>query len=574
MKKHKLLLCNDSVDPDPELLVWEKWIKIRKEETDHLAYKTGRTTGELAMNLCEKVREKKEEKVVLEHAQVSKKVGVRGTLWVQPERLKQKCYCQPVYEVQRTAVEMGRPKIIQHVGVPKHIQETEKGIAGSQRKTFKKLDLEYVNYKKKREKDLEESIKKIDPHRSTLNELIVIGKKPKPPLVKLSPAPSITFKSNEENTEEALCAVYAVKINDTILFKHSLHQTVDHLENMKADCGKDNCTSWSYYFNCPVSRVGRSELRLQNLGTVTLRYCWKKITRVNADESSTQVFFFNKNENVICPGQSQNVYFTFLSTTPGTYEENWQLVFANICFFDSLENKLTVNLYADSVENLAKIKKKSQKLENLIYANVLTNIARDLLSEIVIKATSVEPQIYPYEKMFLEADIFVMKNPVCFYHQSEVMKLKDMYTEMVPKELWELSFSTWRTAMMSKSFDERMKYYDCLKHSHRECLKPWYEENDVANDKLKAVNQILGQLADKYDKEYQIIEMYNDIRRESRGSTSSQREKLFQCSNISVARNIFYLRVYEHLGTALELCAGVLSSLDLDRWIQFDFCRT
>lgn len=164
-KEYKFVLCQDSVDPDPELLAWEKWIKIRKEETEHLAHKTGRAPGELTMNLCEKVREKKEEKIVLENAQIVKKVGVRGALWDRPDRLKQTCDCKPVYEAQRTKVELGRPAVIQHVGIPRHIQKMELGISGSQRKTFMKLDSEYMSYKKKREKDLEETINIIDPYR-------------------------------------------------------------------------------------------------------------------------------------------------------------------------------------------------------------------------------------------------------------------------------------------------------------------------------------------------------------------------------------------------------------------------
>ncbi|XP_039749907.1 MYCBP-associated protein-like [Pararge aegeria] len=573
-KKYRSILCQDSVEPDHELLVWEKWIKIRKDETGHLAYKTGRTTGELAMNLCEKVREKKEEKIVLENAQIKQKVGVRGALWDQPDRLKQQFFGQPVYELQRTRVELGNPKIIQHIGVPKHIQETEKGILGSQRKLFTKLDAEYESYKKKREKDLTKIIKKIDPYRSDLQELIVIGSKPKPPPKELPPLPNIIL-SSDEISEEVLCTVYAVRINDTILFKEIPHQTLKHLEKLKNDYGRDKCNSWSYYFNCPVSRVGRSTLFLQNLGTVSLRYCWKKITRANADDSPTQVFFFNKNENVICPGQSQEVYFTFMSNTPGTYEESWELVFLNICFFDSLENQLILNFYADSVENLAKIKKKTAKLENLIYANVLINIARDLLAEIILKATSIEPQIYPYDKIILEADIFVMKNPACFYHQTEVMKMKDMYTEMIPGELWDLSINSWRTAMMNKEFNERMKYYEYLRLAHRECLKPWYENRDLLTEKYIAVNQILGRLADKLDEEYcRITEMYFDIDLEPTVSSTSQREKLLFYSSSSIVHHILYLRTHEYLGIATELCAGVLSSLDLNRWVKFDFCKT
>ncbi|CAK1546234.1 unnamed protein product [Leptosia nina] len=154
------------VYPDRELLTWEKWIEIRAEETQHLAQKTNRPPADLAMNLLEKLREDKERKIVLEHAQIEKKPTVRGCLWEQPQRLKQSCYCKPVYEVQRTRSEQGRPRVIQHIGVPKIIQETEKGLSGSpERNPCDSLNHEYTKYREKREKDLKDKIEKIDPHR-------------------------------------------------------------------------------------------------------------------------------------------------------------------------------------------------------------------------------------------------------------------------------------------------------------------------------------------------------------------------------------------------------------------------
>lgn len=163
--ENRTVICKDDIDPDPELLTWEKWIQIRKDETQHLASKTERTQAELAMNLLENVRKDKEMKIVLEHAKIEKKVGVRKTTWEQPPRLKQKCYLDPVYELQRTRAELGRPRIVEHIGVPRYIQENEKGIKGVQRKQFTKLDSHYNNYKEKKEKELEANIKKIDPFR-------------------------------------------------------------------------------------------------------------------------------------------------------------------------------------------------------------------------------------------------------------------------------------------------------------------------------------------------------------------------------------------------------------------------
>lgn len=153
-------------DPDRELIVWEKWITIRKEEAMKLAKQTKRSPADLVINLLQEVRENKERKTVLEDAKIEEKVGVRDTLWDQPHRLKQRCYCDPVYEVHRTPAEMGQPPVIEHIGVPLEIQKTEMGVIGYHERprcTF--LDFDYHNYRIKREEELQEKITKIDPFR-------------------------------------------------------------------------------------------------------------------------------------------------------------------------------------------------------------------------------------------------------------------------------------------------------------------------------------------------------------------------------------------------------------------------
>lgn len=157
---------NLPVSPDRELLVWEKWIQIRQEETTGLGKKLQREPVDLLMNQLDKVREIKEQKIVLEHAQVPRKYGVRGSLWDRPPRLKQRCYCQPVYELHRTPAELGHPGVIEHIGVPTYVLKTEMGMAGdAQRLPFVQLNADYNKYKKKRELELDENIKKIDPFR-------------------------------------------------------------------------------------------------------------------------------------------------------------------------------------------------------------------------------------------------------------------------------------------------------------------------------------------------------------------------------------------------------------------------
>lgn len=154
------------VEPDNELLLWEKWITIRKSETTRLGLAVNKPPVDLTMNLLENVREEKEWKTVLEHAQLDKKPNVRGTLWEQPLRLTQWSYTDPVYEVHRTLAEMGKPPVIEHVSVPAHIQVTEKCLIGVPcRHICEDMNKGFLKYRHKREKELREKIKKIDPFR-------------------------------------------------------------------------------------------------------------------------------------------------------------------------------------------------------------------------------------------------------------------------------------------------------------------------------------------------------------------------------------------------------------------------
>lgn len=41
-----------------------------------------------------------------------------------------------------------------------------------------------------------------------------------------------------------------------------------------------------------------------------------------------------------------------------------------------------------------------------------------------------------------------------------------------------------------------------------------------------------------------------------------------------VVLGVFYLHMYVHLATTVEMCAGVLSSLDLNRRVDLNMCST
>lgn len=405
--------------------------------------------------------------------------------------------------------------------------------------------------------------------------MVVIGKRPQTPPPKIPPLPPVIITESPDFPGDPLSGVYALRVNNTIIYKKNIGQSVPHITKMQQESWHESCHTWTYYFNTPVRKMARSKLFLQNMGTVSLRYCWKRIKRpvpFIPEDAYEQKFFFCKNEDVLSPGQRQEKYFTFISDRPGIYNETWELAIVNINMFDSVTDKLLVDLVGDSVEKVKKITRKIEKLQTRIDKKAAKAMIQHWLRDIIIDVTTVKVEQYPYKNFLLEAELFTIKNPVCFYHQSEVQKLKEAYNEMTERK-WDLSIGTWREAMMSKEFDERMTYFDILKTSHNKVLlKPLFEGDELLKEKYRIVNLLMGILLEKFYDEHMQTAEYNGS---SSVTSTTEFVSPFPDTELTpyTVMNIFYVRMYEHMTVFIETIAGVLSSLDLNRWIDFDFCN-
>ncbi|XP_011556424.3 MYCBP-associated protein [Plutella xylostella] len=566
--------CNpDDIEPDRGLITWEKWVKDRQRRTKELGEGTGRPPADLVMNLGENLRGDKERKEVLQNAQVPRKLGTcRGSLWEPPARLTQHCYCEPVYQAHRTKAEIGRPPVIEHIGVPRAIMVEEKGVTGTpERKLCEKLDEGYKRYRNIREEKFKSQIKKIDPFRPRLSGLIVKGKKPEPPPVK-PPLPTITITPPPQACAcEEESGIFALRINNSVFIKNERRVTV--LSRMREEPWYEDCTSWHYYFNVPERRPGRAKLFLHNLGTVSIRYCWKKVNKpipYVPEDMYEQAFFFNKNEDVLYPGETRDFCFTFVSEKRGIFNEVWEFSTINVHFLYDSSPKFTIILSGDATDNILTNTTRIQKLQSRLEskANKFC-IARKILLDIIDQATTVEPLIYPYKNMFVEGDIFVVRNPIYYYHQSEVEQLKQTFKEMAPGGEWDLYVASWRSVMKEKMYEQRMQYYDLLKKSHKAMLKPWIEDDSLTVQKHSIVKIILSRLADEFDKEHKALSLlYNVVGMDSVSAVENLHNKYV----VSMKSNVFYIHMLEHVGNTIELCAGALSSLDRNRWIDIDFC--
>lgn len=407
---------------------------------------------------------------------------------------------------------------------------------------------------------------------------------------------------------ESMEGVYALRINDTIFKTDDTPQEsqifFEELENQ--NCYK-NALTWFYYFNVPVKKIGRGKLVLQNLGSVRIKYYFERSQ--NTDTCSVlptfshnrceQKFFFKKNEDMVMPGQIKEINFTYFSNTPGIYEESWDFKILNVDFFKSSHEKVVVNLVGETVEDLERLNKNIQDLKEKINSNADYLMVFNLLQEAITKAIIIKPEMYPYKDYFLEADLFVTINPHHYYHQTKVQKLKEIFTEMTEDE-WDLSVQSWRDAVVAKEFDERTFYYDVLKQANRDLLKPWSDNlDDLSKQKHRVVKFLLNNLIDKfYDEKIRITDAYEieELIQESKenflessvaaspaefiNSSHSESSNFSNSSCVTtvfkddVVLSVFYVHMYEHIAKAIETCAGVLSSLDLNRYVDYNTCPT
>lgn len=406
---------------------------------------------------------------------------------------------------------------------------------------------------------------------------------------------------------EYMEGVYALRINDTIFKTDNTPQESQiYFEELKNITYQKNALNWMYYFNVPVKRIGRGKLIFQNLGTVTIKYCFERsqntenytLLPIYSHNRCEQKFFFKFGEDIVTPGQIKEINITYFSNTPGIYEESCDLKILNVDFFKSPNEKVVINFVGETVEDIERLNKNIHVLKDKINTKADYLMIFNLLQEVITKAIIIKPKMYPYKDYFLESDLFVTINPEHYYHQTKVEKLKEIFIQMTGDE-WDLSIRSWRDAVVAKEFNERMIYYDILKQANRDLLKPWFDNSDhLSQQKHWMVELLMNNLIDKfYDERIRLTEAYqtDELIQESKENffessvavspaeyvnrSHSESSNFSKYSRITlfkddVALSVFYLHMYEYLAKTIETCAGVLSSLDLNRNVDYNTCPT
>lgn len=294
----------------------------------------------------------------------------------------------------------------------------------------------HSKYRKHRTKELQESITRVLPHKPEIEDLIIIGKGTESltrnePVIELNP-PKISHKETStipvKNNEHSFEAALEVEGN---IFK---------LKDQTQQVRKCHV---AVHYDCGFHEKIQSTISLKNLGTITLRYYWKRVLPekdllgIIPYRPPTFSFVFKKNESKILPGETKLLPIYFQTRRLGIHQETWEMCTEPNVF---TSGKLLLILWANAklgnsttVENRIR-----ERIEEGMKNTIITDTLLDTLKMVRTLTKSEESVLC--EEPLTEKDIFEASN-VYFgvtgslpfiYHYDEhlVEQLKDLYNRL------------------------------------------------------------------------------------------------------------------------------------------------
>lgn len=432
---------------DHRLHNWKKWIKKRKVTQNFLGKLLNRNSGELLMNSSEDYKHVvKEEKIVLDYTNIVEPDAQRGcpSFWELPEALSEPCQKPPKYFSVKTKEQNCITPIIEYVKIPDSIK-LEKDIPQT-RNINKNWDIS--SYKKERMDVLREKVSQIQPHKPCLENISIVGIPLRCPEVENEVLPELDIapENEEEKISDDSSENFYFLLNKLRIYPDS---TGTKTIRINYDC--------DIYLNKLITNI----LKLENRSSFSIHYYWKHrekfhlfpdIIKPSLEEPS---FFFNRNPNVIIPGQTMHVPIWFKPEKTGRFNEKWIFVTE-----PKLGCDLEIIIELLGLSSVTDFDEKCQKIEDRFEEALRTNIINETLSECVKRATAKkwEPIIYTYNKakIFEAVNSYfdpVQRLPKYIYDKEVVKELEEFYrTVKLPhhSQVWNLDIEELRLATLER----------------------------------------------------------------------------------------------------------------------------
>lgn len=489
------LIEDEEVTEDRRLANWRKWTADRRKHYAAYTAYTGREVEDLLMNTPEVFRRTVETRNLMECARDPKRVGEfagDAGFWLTPEVLPKHGNTDlPDVPITLTKRQLGAAPEVERIALPELIQR-EKGllIRDDQEPPGNRS-----GHSRSRTHQLSRKFKLLEPKEPEMEKLAVRGHRlgrtvpeaPKIPIVTITGVTASESSARSADPEDAI----VMKIQDRI-FDLSDKQTGN----------EDHCRFTLIFKSSGSSAVERT-IRLENRGTHKIIYRWRHGSQGSNLVTPTargSPFFFNKNRDLLLPGQVAVLRVWFRSPEPCSAAEHWTLKTSprmslapltfrlwGCCSFAPVDEH---DLDPGSIERY---------LDRRIRESAIHGIIRGILDD--VGATG--PPQPAYKSLFVEREIFLANNPAYFYHPTAVRELRTIYDNATTGDSpdWNSSLDDLRRVLLElKSPRDRKEALLRFGELCRDCLAPSLYDPPGAS-KTSMVRNLLCSFANKFEAE-------------------------------------------------------------------------
>ncbi|CAL7937457.1 unnamed protein product [Xylocopa violacea] len=593
---------------DRRLENWKTWLERRKKQQEHTESVTGRPPSEQILNSCETVRPLVEMRNLIDYASVPVPVvpdKYRGgpEFWRTPRTLpKRGIPCSfPDITFTPSKKELNIAPELLYVHLPE-LLEKEKGLVDPRPKEPLWKRSQYLM---KRRKELSKEIALLIPKEPETKDLVIKNHVPFKPEV-LPRIPPITISRVEDEEEKSHCGYYPEQV---VVLKIQEREIVWQKSDSSKCDAETEPTMWSLTFSGTVNKRMEKEIVFENKGNRVIVYQWRN-TVLHSDALPLPIrmspFFFNKTKGVILPGQIVKLQVWYLPRRSCIVTEFWRLVTSPILCPSQLIFRFwgcARTSKKDERSRLESIRTIDRYLDRCVSNSVAWEIMDDIVDSII---SFKRPQV-AYGNLFLESELFIVKNPLCFYSPSILTEFHKIYYNATNQnELrWDMSLDDLRDALLRiKQSERRDNMLSRFNSLYKECLKPTLY-SAVQYKKHEAVYNLLCSFFNLFEVESESAknacfvkeredasDMASEIScamsmYESQVSVKTSRRKLERklssCSEecsvkkvgddavfasyvlLSPYREIFFIRIYQLLGdTMVQVFASIESFNNLN----------
>ncbi|CAD5111218.1 DgyrCDS550 [Dimorphilus gyrociliatus] len=419
---------------------WEKKMRERRRQQGYLSKLLNKKPENLVMNQADGYKKTQERRDIIDKAlplvEDGKGYRYKSEFWNQHEWFggEETGIFAALSESQK-----GNHQPIEKVGVPRTVMR-EKGIDPLlPPSTPSSKPWHQTQYLKKRQEQLAELVREIDPYDPQFQTLEVIGSNKPVEIDRLELKSRETTFTRSENqmgdigdilTDDPLAGIpdipAPVQGPSIVIEGKQLDWEGD--SHSKSD---ETALVARVVFEC-ISGERKTEMfQVKNNGSTAIYYNWNKIEKSNPFDQvnrKIQRFYFNTNGGVILPGDTKRFPIVFKSSNYGIFSETWQfhthpVVASGASIFVTLKG---VALQVDKYE------KERKDLEIMLTHKEAEETVGMILESILNGVRTPERPATPIDAYLTEAEEFKRKNPTLLYSSDTIEKLKLIYKSTLP----------------------------------------------------------------------------------------------------------------------------------------------